>query len=566
MYKITSLLCSILRHRLMTYGATLCISFLLLVACNTNDQITATINEAEALAPNEPKRAIELMASIDREEIESDAMMARYALVYSEALYYNRSLISSDSLTSIAVDYYEHGGKNFCHEYSRAHYQHGLALNLAGRKAEAILSLNKALKPLRISNNKRLEGLTHRTMGDIYRASFLYHNSYDSYSKALDCFRLAELPYHIHYTLYNMGQAAVKMQQTERAEELFIEARDYAIEVQNLDLLCAILHEMCELYILVDDKECFGEVIDLFNQYDCALWFLSHYYAMCAIEASNDGDFASARKYIAMAEQHPQCDEYAVVRANYLISRNMGDAEQTIYWLQEIYKHINSDLLSASEQPVMNYQIDLLKLLRLRDEQEIRIIRHRIVSLYALILFIVLTLLTIMLLRRRQQKRDIQHYIDTIHELQLTRQDTQAPLSNAVDRLYNDRLRDLNSLCETYYDHSDTARHATKVFEQVRQTIEAIKSDEVRLHELETLVDSCRNGLMSKLRRECPKLNERELKVALYSYAGFSSRAICIFVDSNPVALSKIKYRIKTKIKMSEAKDAEQLIAAISDR
>jgi hypothetical protein len=213
----------------------------------------------------------------------------------------------------------------------------------------------------------------------------------------------------------------------------------------------------------------------------------------------------------------------------------------------------------------MNYQLDLLKLLRLRDEQEIRIIRHRIVSLYALILFIVLTLLTIMLLRRRQQKRDIQHYIDTIHELQLTRQDTQAPLSNAVDRLYNDRLRDLNSLCETYYDHSDTARHATKVFEQVRQTIEAIKSDEVRLHELETLVDSCRNGLMSKLRRECPKLNERELKVALYSYAGFSSRAICIFVDSNPVALSKIKYRIKTKIKESGCADAELFISAISD-
>ena len=138
------------------------------------------------------------------------------------------------------------------------------------------------------------------------------------------------------------------------------------------------------------------------------------------------------------------------------------------------------------------------------------------------------------------------------------------PLTTAIDRLYNDRLRDINQLCETYYEHSDTPRQATKVFEQVRQTIVAIKSDEGRLRELEELVDRCRDGIMSKLREECDKLHERELKVVLYSYAGFSSRAICIFVDSNPVALSKMKYRIKSKIRESECKDAELLISALN--
>ena len=127
------------------------------------------------------------------------------------------------------------------------------------------------------------------------------------------------------------------------------------------------------------------------------------------------------------------------------------------------------------------------------------------------------------------------------------------------------RLTDLNRLCETYYDHIDTPRHAAKVFEQVRQTIESIKSDEGRIAELEDLVDNCRGGLMSKLRSQCPKLNERELKVALYSYAGFSSRAICIFIESNPVALSKIKYRIKTKIKECGGADAEMLLSAMVD-
>jgi hypothetical protein len=103
------------------------------------------------------------------------------------------------------------------------------------------------------------------------------------------------------------------------------------------------------------------------------------------------------------------------------------------------------------------------------------------------------------------------------------------------------------------------------VFERVRETIESIKSDEARLEELEALVNNCRGNIMTKVRQQCPKLNSKELRVVLYSYAGFSSRAICIFMESNPVALSKVKYRIKTKIKESGAEDAELLISAIAD-
>ena len=155
--------------------------------------------------------------------------------------------------------------------------------------------------------------------------------------------------------------------------------------------------------------------------------------------------------------------------------------------------------------------------------------------------------------------------MDSLHELQLTSGRGSEHLSEAVAQLYKDRLNDLNNLCDTYYDHSDTSRHTTKVFEQVRRTIESIKSDESRLEELENLVNKCRNNMMSRLREQCPKLNDKELRVALYSYAGFSARAICVFVESNPTALSKVKYRIKTKIKESGAADADILIAAIND-
>lgn len=536
----------------------------LLVSCNSYTELSRAIDQAESLAEENPNKALEIISNIDKSQLRSNEIKARYALIYSEVSYYNRMLVNSDSLTRIAVAYYDKS--NHHHERARAYFQHGMTLQLAGALPEAILALREAHNSLDEYKDNRLEGVVYRLEGDIYRASYLYRNSYNAYVEALQCFKRENLPYHTHYTLYNMGQAAMKMRQTDLAEGLFIEARDYAIEVGNKDFLCAILHEMCEIYFQLGDKEKFSETVELFDRYDCVLWFVSHYYAMKAMATSNAGDTESAKQYAELATSDPSYDANAVERANYIICRNEGDNEGMVYWLTAMNERLRNALLASAEQPVMNYQLDLLNMTMERDEQQMRNMRHRMIAIYTIITMVLSILVAIMIHRRKQQKRDIQLYMETIHELQLTRQNTQEPLTDAVDKLYNDRLKDLNTLCETYYEHSDTSRHATKVFEQVRQTIEAIKSDEVRLTELESLVNSCRGGLMSKLREQCPKLNERELKVALYSFAGFSSRAICVFIDSNPTALSKLKYRIKTKIKESDATDAEQLISAISDR
>lgn len=536
----------------------------LLVSCSSYTELSRSIDQAESLAEENPNKALEIISNIDKSQLRSSEIKARYALIYSEVSYYNRMLVNSDSLTRIAVAYYDKS--NHHHERARAYFQHGMTLQLAGALPEAILALREAHNSLDKYKDNRLEGVVYRLEGDIYRASYLYRNSYNAYVEALQCFERENLPYHTHYTLYNMGQAAMKMRQTDLAEKLFIEARDYAIEVGNKDFLCAILHEMCEIYFQLGDKEKFSETVELFDRYDCVLWFVSHYYAMKAMATSNAGDTESAKQYAELATLDPSYDANAVERANYIICRNEGDNEGMVYWLTAMNERLRNALLASAEQPVMNYQLDLLNMTMERDEQQMRNMRHRMIAIYTIITMVLSILVAIMIHRRKQQKRDIQLYMETIHELQLTRQNTQEPLTYAVDKLYNDRLKDLNTLCETYYEHSDTSRHATKVFEQVRQTIEAIKSDEVRLAELESLVNSCRGGLMSKLREQCPKLNERELKVALYSFAGFSSRAICVFIDSNPTALSKLKYRIKTKIKESDATDAEQLISAISDR
>ena len=534
----------------------------LVVGCATPSAEEQLIARAEVLLKEQPAMALNIMQSIDGTTLD-EATLARYALVYSEANYYNRVLIPSDSLTRIAVDYYDKTDSH--HEKARAYYQHGLILELRGQMPEAILAFTAAEDALKHVDDKHLEGVVSRAIGDVYRARYCYNNSQGAYMRAYACFEELGLPYHCYYTKYNLGQVAVKKHDYASAEALFIEARDYAIETSDHDFLCAVLHELCEIYLQQEQYDKCRATVELFDRYDCVRWFLSRYYAVKAIVTSYGGDNEEALRYIAQAEGVEHRDEAIIAEAKYYVYSNMGDLESALHWLCVINGQLDQKLLVAGEQPVLNYQIDLLESTIESEERELEIVYHRNMAIYLLCAFVIVAILLVARSRRLRMQRDIVHYMDTINELQLTRRDTMQPLTEAIDRLYNDRLKDINYLCETYYDHSDTPRQATRVFERVRQTIESLKSDDARLAELENMVNSCRGDLMTRLRIQCPKLSERELKVVLYSYAGFSSRAICIFVDSNPVALSKIKYRIKTKIKESGCADAELFISAISD-
>jgi FixJ family two-component response regulator len=104
------------------------------------------------------------------------------------------------------------------------------------------------------------------------------------------------------------------------------------------------------------------------------------------------------------------------------------------------------------------------------------------------------------------------------------------------------------------------------VFNKLNNTIDAIKSDSERIADLERAVDEYRGGLMSDLRSVLPKLSERDYRVALYSFAGFSNRAIALFIDSDPVSVSKIKYNIKYKMRGETSETAQRLVTALSEK
>ena len=535
----------------------------LMVGCSIPSTSKAEITRAQCLAHSDPEQAIQILEAINPKSLSSKERYAEYALAYSEACYYGRQRIESDSLTLRAVEYFErHGNKQ---KLARAHFYHGQANYNMMRLTDAMMSFMEAEKLLENTDNYHLLGLVHQAKGDIYGAGCLYRNSYDSYAASKSYFELAESADDIAYADYDLGRLAMAMRDFESADSSLMAAYNYAREHDDKEFLSLIIYHLSELRVQQAEYEECADILTWYEACDCEVYDPSHYHSLMAIICATNDNIDEAFENLALAELCEPRNEHLISYAQYSVHRIIGNDKTALLWLEEATQRQDNTILQVLEQPVLNYQIGQLQSSLMAHEQKERLSRLLNTFIYVSILLVIVIVVTYFMNRIKAKNRDIQHYMDSLNELQLTSGRGSEHLIEAVSQLYKDRLSDLNDLCETYYDHSDTSRQTTKVFEQVRRTIESIKSDESRLKELESLVDRCRNNMMTRLREQCPKLNEKELRVALYSYAGFSTRAICIFVESNPTALSKVKYRIKTKIKESGCADAEILIAAIND-
>lgn len=533
-------------------------------------ELLEDILEAEAIAQEHPDQALAIMQSIDPNDLSTSKLRGHYALSYIITQYYNEIIPASDSLSNQAVGYF---AKSTDHNRrARAYFHNGLINRAEQRVPEAMLSLMEAEKSVKMVDQPRLEGLILRAMGDIYMVNMLMPNALEIYHRSRDCFERAGLKHHAMYGTYNIACVEARMRNFDAAEKLFVEVRDYALETDSHDFLYMALYELGNLYMQLNRFEECEATLKLMEELNLEIFDMSQELCMRAMIASERGDRRKALEFIEEAEEQENSDPIITEYTRYRIHRRHNESDMALLYCESSIARQDSMTLRGLEHPVLNHQISQLQMTIESKEREASLRQQRNIAIFVSAIVLLVVVIVYIVSRLRQKNRDIANYMATINELQLMRHDDNdkahrsAALTDAVDRLYNDRFVDLNRLCEAYYDHDNTSRQPAKVFEQVQQTIAQLKSDEVRIAKLEQIVNSCRGDIMTKLREQCPKLNERELRVSLYTYAGLSTRAICLFMDSNPVAISKVKYRIKSKIKESNAADMELLISGISDK
>lgn len=528
------------------------------VGCTTDEALLARIDEAERISDSLPSEAVAIMRSIDRDDIYGEADNARYALVYSEALYHNGTPVDCDSLTQPMMMYYLDDDNH--DERVRALYQHALVAYAAGRNAEAMYALIEAERSFDKCHNLRCKGLIHRTKGEIYNEEWLFDNALESFTAAKECFDKANLPEYSVYAIYDIATIYKTTLEYQRAEQLLGDVLEYCNNNDDPNLSALTMHLLCDIYIYTNriDKcnECIKE-IERIGNFD---FYEAHYYLAKAIYAAHSQNRADAEAYLAKAEQLPndKNDDIELIKSN--VYELLGDTQTAFYWYKQS-KHIqDKSVLDALSFNILNSQIGQIKSKAIIAEQRAKNQKLRLI-IYITIGVIILTSIIIYIgIRLRRRNREIEQYIDIIRELQLTARNKPTDLTEQVQYLYKERFDEINALYDAYYDHKDTSHHKAIIYNQLQNIINSLKDDKARIVKLEEVVNKNYNNVMSILLEEFPKLTERQHRLALYLYAGFSLRAIALFLDSTPELISKSKHKLKEKIAKSNSPRTELLL------
>ena len=540
----------------------------LMVACSSRDALRS-MERAEQLLEEAPEEALRVMEGVDGDALRTEEDRARYALVYSEACYYSYMDVDVDTLTQPMMRYYLESDNHA--ERARAMFQHAVVAYNGGELAEAIVALTEAEESLAKCANRKLEGAVQRLKGNIYSEGCLYLNAYDAYVAAREIYADLGLEEHVQFLDYDIGGTLIQLRRMEEAKVTLEGVLDYAIGVEDDNLVCAVAHELLDLSIYLDDYDMCREYVELFEREGVLLYGEPHFVCAKAMLVAHDGGLEEALALVDEAEAMEDDLEWADVEyARYIIHRNVGDGEGALYWQEQSVNAQDEMLLQVIEQPVLNVEVEKLRSDLDAELRERELVRERNAMIYVVVAVVVVAVVVALGLyaryRIRRKDSEIASYIETIESLRTDIERIPRDMASSITALYRDRFSELNELCDIYYDHSGSSRHKSLVFNKVLETIETIKGDSSRIDELGAMVDNYRDNALQRLKSVLPRISERDYRVALYAFAGFSNRAIALFIDSDPVAVSKIKYNIKSKLKGVEAADCEQLIALLSDK
>ncbi len=109
-----------------------------LAGCSYPRPCYRAVEEAESLLYSDPTAALAKLNGVDISEFQDSAEIARWALLYSEAMVMNRLAAPTDTIVDIAVDYY--GRHNLKEEFLRASRLKAL-IRSTGRADELATSL-----------------------------------------------------------------------------------------------------------------------------------------------------------------------------------------------------------------------------------------------------------------------------------------------------------------------------------------------------------------------------------------------------------------------------------------
>lgn len=128
--------------------------------------------------------------------------------------------------------------------------------------------------------------------------------------------------------------------------------------------------------------------------------------------------------------------------------------------------------------------------------------------------------------------------------------------SAVIEHLFKEKWATLNMLCDEYFELNDCVHSRIAILNNIDKELKKMRSSK-NLDLIENDVDNYMGGIMTIIRTECPFLKKDDFTFLSLVFAGFSVRAVCLFMGIKYKLYYLKKSRLLNRIQNSNAPHKE---------
>lgn len=540
----------------------------IMAACAGNDE-ARSLRYLQHLADEERyAEVLDSIRKIDRCNIRSERLAARYGLLYAQALGKNDIYIGNDSLIDPAVEYYRRKGDD--RQCCLSWFYKGSGLAATNDHASAAVCYLQAETYARMLGDDYCLGLIYSYLGSSYNAQCLRERAIEYLQLAAEHYRKAGKEQNLNWTYGALGDAyfgfadygtssyyyrkAVRLAE-ERGDETMLYSN-----LKNLLFLYSKLHKMDSARVIYDNlaREA------LFGEKDYCKYVYLMESAIC------DKKYDSADRYIDTLDMF--FPVYGRIQSYFdksLVYGASGDYQSAYASLSKYERLSDSAVRAMLKKNVTDAEAGFHRERAEYNAYRLKVSRAVDRAVIALIVLLFAAAAIALWYLYRKRMRDRERFMAIVDELRSSRDilgDRLAATSRNKQRLselLREQFQPIDDLMRSYYEHADDRKKQSAVYNRVKRMIERFSVDRRTMAMFDEIIDSTRDDLMSELKREYPNINGKNLCLLRYIFMELSPQSISILVGDTVDNIYTRKSRLKNRFLLSDSPSRMRFVDAL---
>lgn len=503
--------------------------------------------KAEQMMESSPDSSLVILRKLDQQKLFGAHNKALYALFMSQALDKNDIKSESDTLITVATDYFSDSDP--LHAAYAWFYRARVENNRDSLNKQAQYLL-KAQQYAGSAGNDKLSGLIFVDKADFFKNQFQYDSCIRYYKLGYNAFTKVNDSYNRILSLIDIGYSFLCLSQLDSAEYYYIQSEQVAINFKDIQLLSLAYKNLGALYFQKGDYRRALSYYQLVPSSNIAIYDYNNFYLLAkTYEKLNLLDSASVylNRIHELREMAP--DYYRIWQKIY---EKKGIASKAIYYANKgsnatdsIYKRKLETSFAGLEK---KYKFQSLQLLNqhliIKNKQN-----EFILLISLLLLVVVVAAIFIVLFLSKRKEANYQKELALRNQELLAKEHEQVMNERHTNFLLERQLKLHDILLSNMDLHKNNSVKRPHIWNEGSKEIKN-QQQNTFYNELLTFVDLEFNNFTHRLKEKHPTLSERDIFFSCLILSGFETGMIATILSVQTESINKQRYRLRTKLKL----------------